>query len=153
MNTPINKATDCYIAGPRFTPEAMDIVETIKSMLFKMEQSFFSPKDDCLFDPKKMTPSYVLDINIAALKATNYVIVITDGQDAGTLFEAGWCYAKDVPIIYVWLGGKPEDKFNIVLAASGAVCRDFRQLENAIQDYIKTDKVEIKNWGVETEYE
>ena len=147
------KSTDCYIAGPWFTPESMDIIETIKSLLTKIDQSFFSPKDDCLFDPATMSTSQVLDVNIAALQSTQYTIVVTDGQDAGTLFEAGWCYAMNIPIIYLWLGGKLEDKFNLVLASSGAVCRDFKQLEAAVQDYLSTGTVQIKNWGEDMTYE
>lgn len=148
-----HEALDCYIAGPWFTPEQDEIIENIKMILKSNDQTFFSPKDDCLFDPQTMTPKEVLDTNIDALNMCDYVVCVTDGRDAGTLFEAGWSFANNIPIIYLWLGGKPEDKFNLVLAASGAVCRSYEHLEQAIDDRIWTGEVEIKTYGESLSYE
>lgn len=149
----VNDHIDYYIAGPWFQPEQNDIIETIKRLLVANGVTFFSPKDEILFEPGITTPQEILDVNVAALKASDFCVVVTDGRDPGTMFEAGWCYAEGVSIIYLWLGGKPEDKFNVVLAASGAVCRSYEQLDAAIKDAEKTGQVKIKNWGEEMRYE
>ena len=148
----IQNKHNCYIAGPWFTPEADEIIEQIKTTLLGLDQNYFSPKDDCLFEPGTMTPQGVLDVNVEAMKHTDYVICVTDGQDPGTMFEAGWSYAMKVPIIYLWLGGKPKDKFNLVLAASGAVTRSYEQLAEAVSDF-NDGTLEIRNYGEEPEYE
>ena len=139
-----------YIAGPFFNPEQTAIVEEIKGILERQGFKYFSPKDECLYEPGKTTPEQVLDINLVALNNTSLTICITDGKDPGTMFEAGWCYAKLIPIIYVWLGGQPGQKFNLVLAASGSVVRSYPELVRAL-DEIKIEEVFIRrNWSEES---
>jgi hypothetical protein len=138
-----------YIAGPFFNPEQIQVIEDIKAVLDAQKLSYFSPKDECLYEPGKTTPEEVLDVNLEALERTDLTICVTDGKDPGTMFEAGWCYAKYVPIIYVWLGGLPGQKFNLVLAASGSVVRSYEQLNKAL-DQIKVEGYFIrKNWSEE----
>jgi nucleoside 2-deoxyribosyltransferase len=138
-----------YIAGPFFNPEQIQVIEDIKAVLDAQKLSYFSPKDECLYEPGKTTPEEVLDVNLEALERTDLTICVTDGKDPGTMFEAGWCYAKYVPIIYVWLSGLPGQKFNLVLAASGSVVRSYEQLNKAL-DQIKVEGYFIrKNWSEE----
>ena len=126
-----------YIAGPFFNPEQTEIIEKIKATLDvnDSDTTYFSPKDDCLYEPGKTTPADVLSANITAMVKADLMIVVTDGKDPGTMFEAGWAYANNLPIIYVWLGGKEGDKFNIVLASTGAVTRNFDSLRIAWHDF------------------
>jgi nucleoside 2-deoxyribosyltransferase len=139
-----------YIAGPFFNPEQVSIIEQIKSHLDTSLLRYFSPKDECMYEPGKTTPEQVLEINLEALRKTDLTICVTDGKDPGTMFEAGWCYAKDVPIIYVWLGGQPGQKFNLVLAASGSVVRSFSQLNAALEHIVHTGTFVRKNWSEES---
>jgi len=145
----ITKHPYVYIAGPFFNPEQIAIVEEIKSILERQSFKYFSPKDECLYEPGKTTPEQVLNINLEALDRSDLTVCITDGKDPGTMFEAGWCYAKCIPIIYVWLGGQPGQKFNLVLAASGSVVRSYPELVRAL-DEIKIEEVFIRrNWSEE----
>jgi nucleoside 2-deoxyribosyltransferase len=139
-----------YIAGPFFNPEQVRIIEQIKTTLDLSLLKYFSPKDECMYTPGKTTPEEVLDINLVALRQTDLTICVTDGKDPGTMFEAGWCYAKGIPIIYVWLGGEPGQKFNLVLAASGSVVRDFKQLDAALEHIVSTGTFVRKNWSEES---
>ena len=136
-----------YIAGPFFNPEQVRIIEDIKVILKNNDLRYFSPKDECLFDPKTTTPEQVLDINIRALIKTDLTICVTDGKDPGTLFEAGWCYANAIPLIYIWLNGQPGQKFNLVLAASGSVVRNFLQLDQALHEITTKRIFNRKNWS------
>ena len=146
----ILKSPYIYIAGPFFNPEQLDIVETVKSTLFKQGLKYFSPKDECMYEPGVTTPEQVLEINVKALEQTDLTVCITDGRDPGTMFEAGWCYAKSIPIIYIWLGGLPEQKFNLVLAASGSVVRSYGQLDAALHEIKETGTFIRKNWSEES---
>ena len=101
----ILKSPYVYIAGPFFNPEQLAIIEDIKKVLQFSGLEYFSPKDECMYEPGVTTPEQVLDINVRALEQTDLTICVTDGRDPGTMFEAGWCYAKSIPIIYLWLGG------------------------------------------------
>lgn len=145
----INNQPRVYIAAPFFNAEQLDIVENIKNILDNKGLPFFSPRDECLFKPGETTPEEVLSVNITALLNTDLTICVSDGRDPGTMFEAGWCYAQDIPIIYVWLGGLPHQKFNLVLAASGSVVRSYEQLNAALKDIIATSVFNRKNWDGE----
>lgn len=136
-----------YIAGPFFNVAQIEIVEQIKILLHGQGLQFFSPKDECLYNPETTTPEEVLAQNIEALARTDLAIVITDGKDPGTLFEAGYCYAKGIPIIYHWHDPIPGQNFNLVLAASGSVSLNLQHIANQIVE-IKQDGVFIrKNWS------
>ena len=145
----ISKSPYIYIAGPFFNPEQLAIIEDIKTVLHKSGLEYFSPKDECMFQPGVTTPEEVLDINVRALEQTDLTICVTDGRDPGTMFEAGWCYAKEIPIIYIWLGGLPGQKFNLVLAASGSVVRSYTALEAALSEIKETGQFIRKNWSPE----
>jgi nucleoside 2-deoxyribosyltransferase len=139
-----------YIAGPFFNAEQVQIIEQIKANLDLSLLKYFSPKDECLYEPGKTTPEQVLEVNLEALNRTDLTICVTDGKDPGTMFEAGWCYAQGIPIIYVWLGGEPGQKFNLVLAASGSVVRDFKQLDAALEHIVDTGTFVRRNWSEES---
>lgn len=135
-----------YIAGPFFNPAQIAVIEDIKKTLDLVNVRYFSPKDECLYQPGVTTPAQVLAENIHALKDTDLLLCVTDGKDPGTMFEAGWCYANTIPIIYIWLDGQPGQKFNLVLAASGSVVRSMRQLSQALADVLTTGEFVLKNW-------
>jgi nucleoside 2-deoxyribosyltransferase len=138
-----------YIASPFFNDYQLKVVEDIKSILDNNKISYFSPKDECMYKEGETTPEEILDMNLEGLNKTDVCICVTDGKDPGTMFEAGWCYAKEIPIIYVWLTGTPEQKFNLVLAASGSVVRNYEQLERAIREVDDMNVFVQRNWSEE----
>lgn len=107
-----------YIAAPFFNPKQLEIVEQVKGVLDAAEISYFSPKDENLFKQGD-NPKLILNENCYAIRNANVIVVITDDKDVGTIWEAGYAYAHGKDIIYLWLGYKPDMKFNIMLAASG----------------------------------
>lgn len=141
-----------YIAGPFFNTQQTTLVNNVRFIIESLDLPFFSPKDECMFVPGETTPEQVLDINIQALEKTDLLVCITDGKDPGTMFEAGYCYAKNIPIIYVWLSGAKGQKFNLMLGASGSVVRTMTQLKAALLDF-KEHGFKRGNWGEEMDYE
>ena len=121
-----------YIAAPFFNAKQTQIVEDIKAILEEQGIEYFSPKDESMFkqgdDPKD-----ILLLNCKAICNAPFVIVVTDDKDVGTIWEAGFAYAKRVPILYIWLGYKPEMKFNIMLAASGDVVHNYTDLSYQLE--------------------
>lgn len=127
----------CYIAAPFFNDKQLQIVEDIKAILEKQTIEYFSPKDESMFkqgdDPKQ-----ILKLNCRAIEHSDFVIVVTDDKDVGTIWEAGYSFAFQVPILYVWLSYEPHMKFNIMLAASGdAVVHTYADLVYQLQHYIE----------------
>jgi len=143
-----------YIAAPFFNDAQLRRVEHTKELLEKLGINYFSPKDASMFMPGITTPEEVFNTNVKALKTTNLLVCITDDKDTGTIFEAGYCSALNIPIIYLWTTAKGGQKFNIMLAASGSVCKTFNQLEMALEDIQITRTFDRKDWSEdETEYE
>ena len=128
------KKYDYYIAAPFFNPDQITRVELVKSILDSKGLTYFSPKDDSavsnINDPEQRKRVFAL--NHESISASRSVIAITDGKDTGTVWEAGFAFAKDIPVIYVafTLGNAP---FNLMLAESGiAACRTVKELKAAI---------------------
>lgn len=116
-----------YIAAPWFTEEQETILSNVKLILDDLEMEYFSPKDENLWKPG-IDPLTTLLNNVVPLKNADFVVVVTDGKDVGTMWEAGFAYANRVPIIYLWLGRKEGQKFNVMLAGSGEVAHSYDSL-------------------------
>ena len=59
------------------------------------------------------------------------MIVNTRDKDIGTIWEAGFAFANEVPIVYFCAGLPAGAKFNLMLARSGIkVCTSFEELED-----------------------
>lgn len=124
-----------YLAGPFFTPGQVELIERLKEVMDNRKISYFSPKDECMYTPGVTTPHQILRMNIEAIDECELIIVVTDGKDVGTLFEAGYAYGIDKEILYVWTTGRSEDKFNLMLAASGEVARSLDEVNSYLRDH------------------
>jgi nucleoside 2-deoxyribosyltransferase len=126
-----------YIAAPWFNPRQLEILEEVKSCLDQVPLTYYSPKDEVLYVPGgDVNPKEVLDTNVEAMDDANILVVITDGKDTGTMFEAGYAHAMGMPIFYVWIDHKPGDKFNLMLGASGKVCMNYEELISELTEFI-----------------
>jgi nucleoside 2-deoxyribosyltransferase len=124
-----------YIAGPGFTPEQMELLEAVKTTVLKSGVPYFSPKDENMYTPGETSAIDVLLGNCNAIDSCNLLVVITNGKDVGTMWEAGYAFANDKPIIYVWIGREPGQKFNLMLAASGAVAYTLPELSQLVRNF------------------
>lgn len=124
-----------YIAAPFFNDKQLKIVEDIKAILEEQDIEYFSPKDASMFKQGD-DPKVILWLNCTAIVCAPFMICVTDDKDVGTIWEAGYAFAKNVPILYVWLGYEPHMKFNIMLAASGqAVVHTYADLVYQLEHY------------------
>lgn len=117
---------DFYLASPFFRPDQVERENRIKHWLRGLGYKVFSPKEasflkgDASLDEQEAT----FDGNCQAIKNSTAVFAITDTKDMGTIWEAGYAFGIDKPIIYYaeTLGNNP---FNLMLAQSGcAVLQD-----------------------------
>ena len=125
-----------YIASPFFNEEQVERVEFIEKELEKNGKEYFSPRKDTYVKPDSTQEerNKAFNDNVDAIEDCSYIIVVTDGKDMGTIFEAGFAYAIDKPIIYFaeTLGNNP---FNLMLAMSGIyVCKSRDELTELINN-------------------
>jgi hypothetical protein len=112
---------EIYLASPFFNPEQVEREEYVKEVLKIGGVNVFSPKDNCFLPPNAThaDQARVFKENYDAIDNSVAVVAITDGKDMGTIWEAGYAFAKGKPVIYFaeTLGG---NGFNLMLAQSGA---------------------------------
>lgn len=128
------KKYDFYIAAPFFNPDQIVRVELVKAILDSKGLTYFSPKDDCkvtdINNPSERKRVFKEDHE--AITSSKRMIAITDGKDPGTIWEAGYAFANNIPVIYIafTLGNAP---FNLMLSESGvAACKTVEELKQAI---------------------
>lgn len=111
---------DFYFASPFFNPEQVEREERMINHLRGLGYSVFSPKENCHLDAKASQQSReaVFSENCKAIRNSRAVFAVTDGKDMGTIWEAGYAYGINKPILYFaeTLG---DNQFNLMLAQSG----------------------------------
>ena len=117
-----------YLAGGWFTPEMEEEHSRIYNLL-KDKFNVFNPKLASLITANS-TNQQITDTlkgNIVNIDDADIVVVIYDRKDTGTIWEAGYAYAKQKPIVYYaeTLNGKP---FNLMLARTGYFAKDETEL-------------------------
>ena len=64
-------------------------------------------------------PKEIFESNIVSIKASDIMVVITDGKDVGTIFEAGVAFREGMPICYLWVDHDGSNCL-LMLAQSGS---------------------------------
>ena len=141
----------CYIASGWFSPEWLEELENIKSVLDKCELDYFSPKDENLAKPDDTVSvqDSIFNGNIKGMEECDWMICNTRNKDMGSIFEAGYFHKLGKPIVYFCAGLPAGAQFNLMLAASGlAVCTSFDQLEAYLKDCLGSNElVELRYAG------
>ena len=134
------KQYDCYIASGWFNPQQAKDLENIKNTLDKLKVNYFSPKDEILCGPTATIEEQddAFKANVETIDSCSFIILNTRGKDLGTIFEAGYSYATNVPIVYYCEGLKGN--FNLMLSRSGAaVATSVDELEIHIKEMMKNN--------------
>tara|TARA_B100001094_G_C18115975_1_gene764036 strand:- start:508 stop:957 length:450 start_codon:yes stop_codon:yes gene_type:complete len=77
--------------------------------------------------------------NLHHIQTADFLLVNTRDKDIGTIWEAGYAFAFNKPIIYFCAGLPKGARFNLMLARSGIkVCTTFEQLEDYLDRVIET---------------
>lgn len=126
-----------YFAGGWFSPQQEEEHTRVGNFLASHKNlEVFNPRiagGDFKVSKETDHMTQVLLNNCKAIDEADLVVAITDYKDMGTLWECGYAYAKQKPVIYYCetLGDKP---FNLMLAKTGNVARDIDELENLLVD-------------------
>ena len=131
----------CYIASGWFSPEWLEELENIKSVLDELDLNYFSPKDENLAKPDDAinVQNAIFEGNINGMEECDWMICNTRNKDMGSIFEAGYFHKLGKPIIYFCAGLPPGAQFNLMLAASGlAVWTSIDDLKNYLKACINS---------------
>lgn len=126
-----------YLASPFFRPEQIERVEFIENILEDCGYTVFSPRKEFVVKPNASSEDRKKGFagNCEAIDKADFILAVTDGKDMGTIWEAGYAFAKHKPILYFaeTLG---NNDFNLMLAESGllGVCKSRKDLERVIID-------------------
>ena len=134
-----------YLASPFFNDEQVEREERIKKKLRDLGITVLSPKEFCFCPPDASDElrEKVFADNIHHINEADAIFAITNGKDMGTIFEAGYAYAINKPIIYFCEG--LSGQFNLMLAQSGRIVLtdDSFTLEN-IQSALSGNRVKFE---------
>lgn len=134
-----------YLASPFFNDEQVEREERIKKKLRDLGITVLSPKEFCFCPPDASDElrEKVFADNIQHINEADAIFAITNGKDMGTIFEAGYAYAINKPIIYFCEG--LSGQFNLMLAQSGRIVLtdDSFTLEN-IQSALNGSRVKFE---------
>lgn len=123
-----------YLASGWFNPTQAEELTQLEEICDSREWiDLASPRRIFVCPPNapKETQDATFDGNLHHIKTANFLIVNTRDKDIGTIWEAGYAYANDIPIVYFCQGLPPGAKFNLMLARSGVkVCTTFEELED-----------------------
>lgn len=126
-----------YIASPFFNEEQLERVKFIEESLKKTGFEYFSPRLDTYVKPdsNQSEREVAFRDNLRGIENADFIIVVTDGKDVGTMFEAGYAFNECTPILYFaeTLGDKP---FNLMLAMSAdlGTCKTREKLKEKLID-------------------
>lgn len=112
---------DFYFASPFFNEEQVEREEFLKKALRDAEYTVFSPKENVVLKPNASFGEQheCFEDNIKSIQDSCCLFVVTDGKDVGTIWEAGFGYGSNKPIIYYCETLPKGGKFNVMLAQSG----------------------------------
>jgi nucleoside 2-deoxyribosyltransferase len=106
----------------------------------------------CPPDAPKETQDATFDGNLHHIQTADFLIVNTRDKDIGTIWEAGYAYANEVPIVYFCQGLPAGAKFNLMLARSGVkVCTSFDQLEDYLDRCYSSESLLFEPYDKEIE--
>ena len=114
-------APEIYFAAPFFNPSQIEREEWLIKELRHIGFRVFSPRENILLTPNATQEERekAFQDNIKEINNCDLVFAVTDGKDMGTIWEAGYAYGKNKPVVYYNETIGPNGKFNVMLAQSG----------------------------------
>ena len=145
-----------YLASGWFNPTQDQELSMLENIFDKRQEHFklSSPRRIfvCPPDAPRSVQDETFEGNLAHIKNADFLVVNTRDKDIGTIWEAGYAHALNIPIVYFCAGLPEGAKFNLMLARSGIkVCTSFEQLEDYLDRTIETGSLPHEPYDQEIE--
>lgn len=137
-----------YLAGPFFNDEQINRINFIEDLLDSYNFDIFSPRQASLIKPgcteDDMRKTFYG--NTTNIDNADFVLAILDGNDTGTMFECGYAYAKNKPVLYFNETRNKNKGPNLMLAMS----TEFPYLiDNTAKDQLKNILIKLNKFGLD----
>ena len=145
-----------YLASGWFNPVQAEELTQLEN-IFDSRSDFFelaSPRRIFVCPPNapKSVQDETFEGNLHHIKTADFLLVNKRDKDIRKIWEAGYAYAFDKPIVYFCAGLPEGAKFNLMLARSGIkVCTSFEQLEEYLDRTIKENRLHIEPYSAQIE--
>jgi nucleoside 2-deoxyribosyltransferase len=129
-----------YLAGGWFSENMLKAITEMEEVLDSLPIAYFNPRKANLAecDDNITKLDYIFKKNVEEIDNCNLVIASTVDKDMGTIWETGYAYAKNKPIIYYNPFMESREKFNLMLARSGlGICINKSELFDFLNNLIK----------------
>ena len=141
-----------YLASGWFNPVQAEELTRLEQIFDERSEYFdlASPRRIFVCPPNapKEVQDETFDGNLHHIKTSDFLLVNTRDKDIGTIWEAGYAFAFDKPIVYFCAGLPEGAKFNLMLARSGIkVCTSFEQLEDYLDRTIESNELPIEPYS------
>ena len=145
-----------YLASGWFNPTQDQELSMLENIFDKRAEHFklSSPRRIfvCPPDAPRSVQDETFEGNLTHIKNADFLVVNTRDKDIGTIWEAGFAHASNIPIVYFCAGLPEGAKFNLMLARSGIkVCTSFEQLEDYLDRTIETGSLPYEPYDQEIE--
>lgn len=141
-----------YLASGWFNPVQAEELTRLEQ-IFDERSDYFdlaSPRRIFVCPPNapKEVQDETFEGNLHHIQTSDFLLVNTRDKDIGTIWEAGYAFAFDKPIVYFCAGLPEGAKFNLMLARSGIkVCTSFEQLEDYLDRTIESDELPVEPYS------
>ena len=141
-----------YLASGWFNTTQAAELDQLEN-IFDSRSSFFdlaSPRRIfvCPPDAPRSVQDETFSGNLHHIETADFLLVNTRDKDIGTIWEAGYAYAFNKPIVYFCAGLPEGAKFNLMLARSGIkVCTSFKDLEDYLDRTIEEEILPLEPYG------
>jgi len=141
-----------YLASGWFNPVQAEELTQLEKIFDDRADHFDLASPRRIFVCPPNAPKEVQDEtfegNLHHIKTADFLLVNTRDKDIGTIWEAGYAFAFDKPIVYFCAGLPAGAKFNLMLARSGIkVCTSFEQLEDYLDRVIETNELPVEPYS------
>lgn len=117
---PVNKPRQVYLAGPFFDLAQVWMVHQARANLRGMGLNVLSPYHDIGLG----SAEDVVAKDIEGIRASDLVLAITDGLDAGTIYEIGYARALNKPVV-VYSERHKGESLKMMEGSGCIICFDY----------------------------
>ena len=144
-----------YLASGWFSPAAAEELTVLENIFDKRAWiDLASPRRIfvCPPDASEEVQSATFRGNLEHIATSDFLLVNTRDKDIGTIWEAGFAFAHQKPIVYFCAGLPQGAKFNLMLARSGVkVCTSFEELEDYLNRCHESGQLIVEPYDKEIE--
>jgi nucleoside 2-deoxyribosyltransferase len=132
-----------YIAGPLCTKPERDFLKKIDKICKRLKIDTFLPHRECGLWREGVNVKKIAKGDLKGFENCDFLIASLNGFNvgAGTAWEMGYAYAKNIPIIAIKTDRKPEEsieEISAIISGLTKIITSFKELEEEIKRLIKS---------------